>query len=105
MKQLIFKDIVMADYVHFVCDRIPREFGASLYRTMSGIPGKTYKFPYKNVGIPVKVTDVEKLTRSAIFHIESLGHKKSVLVFLSRLKGPETLFADIQSKIDDAVND
>jgi Asp-tRNA(Asn)/Glu-tRNA(Gln) amidotransferase B subunit len=95
----------MKEYVNFICDRIPSEFGASLYKTMRTLPGTTYKFPYKNIGIPVKVVSIERLTRSAIFEVESLGHRKSVHVYMSRLKGPEILFSEVQEKIDDAVND
>lgn len=105
MKQITFKDIMMKQYVDFICDRIPTEFGASLYRTMTTLPGTTYRFPYKNVGVPVRVENIERLSRSAIFHIESLGHKKVVHVYMSRVKGPEVLFSDVQSKIDEAVND
>lgn len=105
MKQINFKDEMMKQYVDFICDRIPEEFGASLYRTMTTLPGTTYRFPYKNVGVPVKVLSIERLTRSAIFHIESLGHKKSVHVYMSRAKGPEVLMYDVQYKIDEAVNE
>ena len=106
MRAIYFTTQMMTSYVNFVCDIVPREFYASMLKSMSTANfGKPIKLPLKHVQIPVKLNLKEKLSRSAIFEVESLGYKMDVLIYLSRQKDPEVLLEEIRLKVNHIVDE
>ena len=103
---MYFTTEMMSAYVNYMCSIVPKETTASMLRSMTTANfGKTLRLPLKHVKIPVKLELKEKLSRSAIFEVESLGHKTDVLIYLSRQKGPEVWLEEIKKKVDYVVDD
>lgn len=86
-------DEVMKNYVEFICSNVQLQAGAC-------VNGKS-GFPMKGCYIPVKLEIIEKLSRSAIFKMEALGHSKTFPLYMSRHKDPNSLLLELQRKIDD----
>lgn len=95
---------IMAEYVGFIADRLPSTMEATAYKTITTTPGSTYRIPYKALSIPTKLRVVERLTRSIIIEVEAFEEKRECIVYLSRIKGPEILFGEVRSKVDEVVN-